>query len=139
MRIEGSCPCRSTSFEVTLIGELSDYSPRACDCDFCTRRNARFLSDPEGKLTVSFSSVPVTLKQGSEQADFLHCPRCKSLVCAICSVHGDLYGALNTSVSQVFIGLRDAIEVSPKRLSATEKIERWRNAWFPVDFHLPDV
>jgi len=137
MRIEGACPCRSTRFEVTLTRELSDYSPRACDCDFCISRGARFLSDPEGKLTVSFSSVPVSLKQGSEQAEFLHCPLCKCLICVICSINGNLYGALNSSVSQIFGGLRDTIDVSPKRLSANEKMERWRNTWFPVDLQLP--
>ncbi len=139
MIIQGACSCGSTKFEASLPAELASYSPRACDCDFCISREALYLSDPKGRLEVSFSDSPDIQRHGSGQAEFLHCPNCGDLVCVTCSIDGNLYGTLNSSISPAFVGLGEAIPVSPKTFSAEEKLERWRDVWFPAEIRIESM
>ena len=129
----GSCNCGSTHFEIELSAVISTYSARVCDCSFCASKNARYLSDSGGWLKIRFSGAPDIFKQGSEQAEFLHCPQCGDMTCVICRIGSHYIGAINTSISPIFDVLRAPVPVSPKLLSAREKMDRWQSAWFPVD------
>ena len=129
----GSCTCGSAHFEIDLSAAISAYFARACDCSFCTSKNARYLSDPKGGLKVRFSGTPDIIQQGSEQAEFLHCPQCGDLVCVICRMGRHSIGAINTSISPIFDDLTESVSTSPQLLSAQEKIDRWQSVWFPVD------
>lgn len=46
------CHCNNIAVEVTLSGDLAEYTPRACDCDFCIKNGAAYVSDAKGKLEV---------------------------------------------------------------------------------------
>jgi hypothetical protein len=132
-KYQGTCGCKSTIFRVQLPEPLNNYSPRSCDCQFCASQNAVYLSDPNGKLEIVFEKDPEPTKQGSEQAKFLYCPTCGDLVCVVCSIEGQWRGAINIAISPVFSELQNAVLVSPRLLSAQEKIDRWNFTWFFVE------
>ena len=68
-------------------------------------------------------------KQGSEQATFLLCPKCQTVV-GVCYIDGVVFVAsLNARLLDEFEHLQGSIAISPKQLDKTQKTERWRNLW----------
>src|SRR5688500_14643903 len=55
MAHQGGCHCRAVQFLFRTQRALSDFTPRACDCDFCTRHRAGWVSDAAGMLRITAS------------------------------------------------------------------------------------
>lgn len=132
-RLAGGCACGAVEVEVGLSRELASYCPRVCDCDFCLGHDAAWLSDPMGflRLRTNANRGLKTDRQGSEQAEFLSCDACGTLLAVRWQDDdGRVYGAVNarTLVRRAeFAGERGA---SPKLLEAAEKTLRWQALWF---------
>lgn len=124
-----SCQCGKVVGKICLPKELAGYSPRECDCDFCTARGIKYLSDPEGVISIQSSSKLLKLKQGSNQAEFLTCSSCKDVIAASLNEEGKIIGALNSSLLEMSEELGTTVVVSPKLLSESEKVERWGGVW----------
>ncbi|WP_284215669.1 aldehyde-activating protein [Agaribacter marinus] len=124
----GSCACGSVEFTLKLPKALSGYSPRQCDCNFCTSRGISYLSDPKGYLSLRHRESLMVHHQGSEQADFLSCRSCKVIVAVSIYIEDECLGALNASLLASSLML-PSTTVSPKLLAADEKIERWASVW----------
>ncbi|MEH6473467.1 MAG: hypothetical protein V7752_19730 [Halopseudomonas sp.] len=134
MRLEskGKCRCGKITFAIALPKELENYSPRKCDCDFCMKRNASYLSHPDGCLFIE-SLAPLTInKHGSDQASFLSCSGCNSLVSVVYQFPAGLKGALNATLLSESERLKTPVGVSPKLLDPKEKISRWESVWLNV-------
>jgi hypothetical protein len=136
--LSGSCHCGRVRVSLETTRAASDYSPRACDCSFCRKHGAAWLSDPQGALRVhAHDSGDLRIyRQGSDTADMLLCAHCGVLV-AVVFVHSDgLFGAVNAGcLDDVALGA--SVVVSPQRLSAAEKIERWRMLWARAEVSQP--
>ncbi len=128
----GACSCGAIHFEVELPQALSAYNPRACDCDFCVQRGVRYLSDPQGSLTIHATGDIEVLTQGSGRARFLQCASCHDLIAATFGPRKSLRGAVNATLLEAAGELPAAQVVSPKQLSADEKEERWKRLWMNV-------
>lgn len=131
-RLVGGCHCGAVSLEVELSREPGSYHPRACDCDFCSEREAAYVSDPAGRLRVNtcFLADLRTERQGSQQAEFLSCQACGALL-AVRWQDGDrAYGAVNARTLEDYAAFGIAQAASPKQLDAAQKTERWRGLWF---------
>lgn len=127
-----SCQCGSVSFDMALPLTISEYSPRKCDCNFCMERDIRYLSDPKGSLHIR-SQVPLLMqKQGSEKALFVTCTKCHDVIAATINTGNGLVGAVNASLIQDAEQCQADTVVSPKKLSAEEKVARWLTVWQPV-------
>lgn len=125
----GQCSCGQTTIRISLPETLEQYSPRVCDCDFCTSRNVSYLSDPNGELEIE-SIKPLNIqKQGSNQASFITCNCCKSVIAASLQLNNRLVGALNSTLLSNFSLLQEPTVVSPKTLGAKEKTDRWQTVW----------
>jgi hypothetical protein len=129
--LRGSCHCDQLGLEFSTARELSQITPRACDCSFCQMHGAAYVSDPAGRLSI-FENEPGALRvyrQGSKRAQFLMCANCGVLVAVVMEEAGRLYGAANAAC----LGVREAFAapapVSPQLLGADEKVTRWQQAW----------
>ena len=140
-RYQGHCECGTVRFQLSLPEPLPQYDPRACDCDFCQQRRAQYLSDINGQLEINSAPAMKVLTQGSGQANFLCCSHCDELIAVSCSFNiDDQYlskGTLNLSEQQQrrlqpSSSCRTAKPVSPKTLSAEEKLLRWQSVWMPI-------
>jgi hypothetical protein len=130
--LNGRCHCGNLSLALGLPKPLPHYHPRACDCAFCRKHGARYLADPAGSLRIRVRDAAelVIYHQGSGIAECLICGRCGVLV-AITYRDGDrLYAVANASVLDDAETLGDSLPVSPRTLSADEKIARWKQLWF---------
>jgi hypothetical protein len=127
----GGCHCGALRWNLDTEVSLADLTPRACDCDFCSRHHAAWISDSNGKLTLRIvrAGVLQRYRQGSEQAEFMICRDCGVLVAVTArDAQGALFGAVNRNAFDCREFPAETI-VSPQRLSAEAKLARWIEVW----------
>lgn len=132
----GGCHCGNVLVELELSRAPGTYHPRACDCDFCRKHGAAYLSDPQGSLLIRIKDErrSGSYRQGSGTAEFLLCKDCGVLVGVLYRSDAGIHGAVNARAidridGQASFGPEQP--VSPRTLAAGDKVKRWRDVWFP--------
>jgi len=130
--LQGSCHCGNLSVVVELSRDPADYTPRACDCDFCRKHGAAYLSDPLGSLSIHCRSDTDSLRyrQGSGTVEFLLCRGCGVLISALWEDQGQSFAALNAQILDNPGTLGAPQPASPRQLPLEERKKRWRKLWF---------
>lgn len=131
--LKGGCACGNICFDLTLAQEPSTYHPRACDCDFCTKHGASYVSDPQGTLRIEIRDPHLLqrYKQGTRLADFILCKHCGVLTNVLWqNDKGEQFGSVNSRA------VEHATFAEPKTISVQhntpeESIKRWEANWFP--------
>lgn len=131
----GGCHCGAVRLEFSAIRPLPSFVARACDCDFCTRHRAAWISDPAGQLRILADTAQLQrYRQGSGQAEFLLCSACGVLVAVIArAVDGRLLGAANRNALDERTDIVEETIVSPRLLAAGSKLARWGEAWMSTE------
>lgn len=131
-RYEGGCHCGNITFAMEMTIDPGACTPRACDCDFCTRHGAAYVSDPEGKLEIGIRNEKdlSRYRQGSGSAEMLVCRNCGVMVAACYVEQASVYATVNclAVAGRERFGPKEA--VSPKQWDAQTKIRRWKRLWF---------
>jgi hypothetical protein len=130
--LNGQCHCGNILVDVELTRAPATYSPRACDCDFCRKHGASYVSDPQGTLRIHIKDECYfgKYRQGSGIADCLLCKNCGVLVAITFRNDGQLYAVVNSKAIDGVPRFGEEKTVSPRMLSDSEKIERWKDIWF---------
>jgi len=130
-QLSGGCHCANITVSVELPRAAGAYPPRACDCDFCRKHGAAWVSDPHGSLLIQLRAEREISRytQGAGIAEMLLCRTCGVLVAALWREQR-LYGVVNASVLDARAAFAAAQAVAPKQLSADEKRKRWQSLWF---------
>ena len=138
-KASGGCHCGNIRVELELTRAPNTYIPRACDCDFCRKHGAAYVSDARGSVLIRIKDPGNSGKyrQGSGQAEFLLCRSCGVLVGVLHSVASRLYATINVNATDVRADFGTEQTASPKNLSANEKTQRWQEIWF-ANVKLPD-
>ncbi|WP_159015372.1 GFA family protein [Cognatiluteimonas profundi] len=131
----GGCHCGALRLEFSSARPLRSFVARACDCDFCTRHRAAWVSDPAGQLRILADTTQLQrYRQGSAQAEFLLCRECGVLVAVMArAVDGRLLGAANRNAINDRMDLIEETIVSPRLLAPDSKLARWSEVWMPTD------
>ena len=135
--LRGSCHCGQLRLEFSTFQDPATIHPRACDCSFCRKHGAAYISDPAGRLTVSesHSGTLHRYRQGSDTAEFLICDHCGVLVAVTFEHESRIYGAANAGCLNGHTGLGSWVSASPQTLGPSEKASRWLKLWVPdVEF-----
>lgn len=136
---QGGCHCGNITLRVQLTRASQEIRPRACDCSYCTRLGAAYVSDPAGSLAIAVADAALLgrYRQGSGVAQFLCCRRCGVMVAVVLAeaapdpARGErLFATVNWRVLDSAADFAEALSVSPRSLSAEEKQTRWRKVWF---------
>src|SRR5690348_8502903 len=132
-RYQGGCHCGNVTLELGSTRPAGEIEPRACDCTFCRKHGAAYVSDPQGELTLAVRAHDELgrYRHGSEAAEFLLCRRCGVLVGVIHRDASRTYGAVNARVVEGHEGFGPEQVVSPRKLDPAEKQARWKALWFP--------
>jgi hypothetical protein len=130
--LHGGCHCGNIRVELQLTRAPGTYRPRACDCSFCLKHGAAYISDPLGtlRLTIRDEREATRYAQGSGQAQLLLCSTCGVLVSPLFSDGGRLYAAVNVNALENAAAFGMPQPASPQTLSAGDKVKRWRELWF---------
>lgn len=131
MRHEGQCHCGALHFQFESDKPLA---PRACQCGFCRKHNARTLSDPAGAAVLSLGESALRYRFASKAADYILCATCGVYLGAVAEIDGRLYATLNLNA---FDDPRLDLEAEPVSYDgedAAAKAERRRLRWTPARF-----
>jgi hypothetical protein len=133
-RVSGGCHCGNLQLTAHLTRPPADWPPRACDCDFCRKHGACYVSDPQGTLDIRVRDERQLARyaQGSGLAELLLCRRCGVLIAALYQGAACLYGVVNAQVLDERAAFGPPQQVSPQTLSAAQKAQRWQSIWFPA-------
>jgi len=136
-KLAGACHCGNIHISIALAQPPASYAPRTCDCDFCRKHGASYLSDPHGSLQLDVRDTAFMGKyrHGSQMADFLFCSRCGVLIGVLYQDGKRMYGTVNCAALHQAEALGAPRTVSPKLLASSEKTARWTALWFP-DVHI---
>jgi hypothetical protein len=129
--LRGRCHCGKVEVAFATQRDPSTLHPRACDCSFCRKHGAAWISDAQGELLVT-ASANADLReylQGSGNAHFLLCGECGVLVAVVFPDGNGLLGAMNAGCLDEATPLGDATPVSPQTLTADDRMARWRKLW----------
>ncbi|MQR01511.1 aldehyde-activating protein [Glaciimonas sp. GS1] len=131
-KLSGECHCGNINLDINLSKPPSSFQVRVCDCDFCRKHGAGFISDVHGSLLISVKHANQLghYQQGSSLADFLFCKKCGVFMAVTFQSGGQLYSAVNSKAINENVVFGEIVPVSPKLLSALEKTDRWINNWF---------
>lgn len=137
--LRGGCHCGRIRIAFTTAQEPRGISPRVCDCSFCRKHGAAWISDPAGRLAI-VATPPDALhayRQGSETARLLLCRHCGVLVAAAYAEGGRVWAAVNATGLEPDAVLGAAVPASPQQLTPEQKADRWRRLWI-ADVRLPE-
>ena len=131
-RYSGGCHCRNIQFEFQSTRALGEFRPRSCDCSFCRKHGAAYVSDPEGKLSISIRDRRelTTYRQGSASAEMLICGKCGVLAAVVYTEGERRYATVNGNAIEGSEAFGEEVPVSPWKLGADEKRARWKELWF---------
>jgi hypothetical protein len=131
--LRGSCHCDCLRVELSTRLNPAAINPRACDCSFCRKHGAAYISDSAGRLQIAVSEPAALLsyQQGSEAALFQLCARCGVLVAVTYAHANRLFGAVNAGCLNDSTVLGSRTPASPQLLSPEEKVSRWIQLWVP--------
>jgi hypothetical protein len=132
--LHGGCHCGKLTLELTTARSPANMHPRACDCAFCTKHGAGWVSDAEGRLAIDVQAADMAdgYRQGSGSARFLLCRDCGVLVAVVHDHAEGLRGAANVRCLDDAAMFGNAVTVSPQQLSREDKIARWGQLWTPT-------
>ena len=111
-KVNGACHCGDIQVDMELTREPHTYDPRACDCDFCRKHGAAYVSEPRGSLRIRIKDEReiARYRQGSGIAE-------------------RLYATVNARIVAGGVNFGAQMSVSPKKLSDSAKIGRWQDIW----------
>lgn len=130
--VSGGCSCGNIKAVVNLSRPSVDYTPRCCDCDFCTEKGAAYVSDPQGSLSFIVadpSNFEKRYQDAEGIAQFLICKSCDTLVGATYT-DDKVYGTLNQKILDKEVPFSASTAASPKTLDKRSKVARWKELWF---------
>ena len=132
-KLTGGCHCGTIHLDIALARAPDAYNPRTCDCDYCRKHAASYISDPHGSLVIRIKNEREVgrYRQGGELAEFLLCRNCGVLVGVLYRSDDGLYATVNANVTDALENFGTKLSVSPKKLSGSEKTQRWQELWFP--------
>jgi hypothetical protein len=110
-------------------------APRACQCLFCRKHNARTVTDPAGRaeLRVRGAFPAEGYRFASKAADYVLCDRCGVYVGAWAEIAGKRYATLNLNAFDDPHRQLEAAAVSYEGETAAEKSERRAARWTPLE------
>lgn len=131
-KLAGGCHCGNLSLSVQLADPPRNYVSRACDCDFCCKHGASYISDPDGRLEIGVGNERLIgrYRQGSGTAEMLVCCNCGVLVGTVYRDDEVLIGAVNVRALERNVTFGEVQSASPRLLGRDEKVGRWKALWF---------
>ncbi|NYE29656.1 hypothetical protein HDE78_002622 [Rhodanobacter sp. K2T2] len=131
--LSGGCHCGQLHLSFSTALDPASIVPRACDCSFCEKHGAAYVSDPAGQLSVTALSSDALrrYRQGSNTADFLLCAQCGVLIAVVFENDARLYATVNARCLAQPTGFGMTTPASPQWLGPGEKVARWSQLWIP--------
>jgi quercetin dioxygenase-like cupin family protein len=95
--LTGSCHCGNIEYVFSTQKHIGSFIPSKCDCDFCKKHSAEYISDPDGEVEISVREdiIPIKYVFNLKTAEYLSCPTCGTFVCATIKNQGKFFSVTN--------------------------------------------
>jgi hypothetical protein len=125
--MQGGCHCGQIALSFSTAIPPEKFSPRACDCSFCQRHGASFISDPNGGLVIDVKDANALgeYRFGHGLAKFLLCRNCGVFVAVLFEIDDRTFASVNSRCIGGDVSFGNPQTASPQKLNADEKKERW--------------
>jgi hypothetical protein len=132
MIIEGSCHCGNLTYLMRTRRTRETLAPRACDCSFCRRHDAKSASDPDGSVAFRIRDPAAVSRYrfGLRTADFLVCRDCGIYVGAVIERDGRQWAIVNLRASEFYDVPVAAVSYDAENEAG--RFDRRRSRWTPV-------
>ena len=127
----GGCECGSVSFSYRCSTPIDEWGVRACQCEYCVPKNARYISDATASLQVTVHDRRVLYAHsfGTRTADFMHCALCNSLVYVVSEIDEHSYALVVADALEQrgALGSATPFDYDDEQLGARldRRAERW--------------
>ena len=127
---EGGCSCKNIVISLFLDSELSQYTPRACQCSYCKKKNAAYISFPDWKLEVKIkNSVHINkFRFSTRTADFVSCKICDELIYVVSKIGNKNYSVVNITAFKN-VQFPDPVKTDFDSELQSERIIRRKSNW----------
>lgn len=135
MTHRAQCHCGNivALFDTALSFEV--LGVRECKCSFCQKHKALYITDPQGKLSITVNSQS-ELNQYSfatKTIEFLVCRTCGVCIAATFLDEGKRYGVLNArTFDDTLLQLPEARFMDYDTETTEERVRRRRTYWTPM-------
>ena len=94
---EGGCSCKNIVISLFLDSELSQHTPRACQCSYCKKKNAAYISFSDWRMEVKIKNSDQINKFrfSTRTADFVSCKICDELIYVVSKIGNINYSVVN--------------------------------------------
>lgn len=129
----GGCHCGKIRIEFATARSPADMTPFACDCSFCMKHGAAYVSDRAGTLSIEVSEPDAIgeYRQGSGTARCIVCHTCGVLVAVLVDDEAGTYGTVNSRCLDGGMAFGASKTVSPQHVSIEERRKLWLKTWIP--------
>ncbi len=128
----GNCHCGNIQYEFKTALKISEFAIRRCDCSYCTKSGTRYVSDPNGELSINIGdeSQTSTYEFGTKTAQFKVCAICGSIPLATSEIDGNLFGIVNiNTLEEAEHFSRHAKVMSYDEETVDERLSRRKKNW----------
>ena len=128
----GQCHCGNISVVFQSDKDAKDFVPRICECTFCTKHSARWISDSAGKIDVTIKDASQVSRYafGHKTAEFITCSTCGVTLLAVSKIEGNYHAVLNVNVLDdqgSFTGTESAFDYDAE--SELSRLDRRKKNW----------
>ncbi len=131
---KGACHCGNLTVEYLTAIPAAAAAVRACQCTFCRKHDARAVSDPGGRITITAKDPGRLLRYrfGLEVTDYLICGQCGVYVSAYTQQGGEAYANVMVNVLDDRAAFPTPRPVDLDGEDANGKWQRRRENWTPA-------
>lgn len=133
--ISGQCHCGNINYQFTWPGSGQRIPVRACECTYCQKRGAVWISNPDGTLDVKVTE-PQSMHHyqfGHQTATFHICGRCGIVVMASCDIDDATYAVVNVNTFEnIEPEAFDRADTDFEGENNTERLTRRKRNWTPT-------
>lgn len=129
----GGCRCGAVRYDLHCNLDLDKLALRACQCEFCLPRGARYISMPDAHLEVQVRDKRFLYAHvfGTGTADFMHCGRCNDLVYVSSEIEGRTRALVVENTLEGELSAQpDAMDYDGESLD--ERLARRAANWIPT-------
>jgi hypothetical protein len=122
--------CECGNIEVEWDSKLSPLVARQCSCEYCTKQDCHYISDPISTVIykVLKESLLKIVTHDTNTAKFIECNNC-GLVLVTSKIDNDVYSVLNAKVLGITsYTVNPAIKIFNNE-SVSEKLSRRKKSW----------
>ena len=131
----GGCHCGNLRLEFASGKPPGSFEIRACQCEFCRRHDTLAVADADGQLRIDVAARAELSRYtfALSTAEFLLCANCGVYVAAVTNVKPPRALVLVRALERRAEFTQAPLDIDYDNESRTQRVERRRVSWTPIE------